>query len=804
MSIKGAEYAGNKRCEIPVFSNADWVPRRKRDIPACANQQSRRFNAILRHAIGVKYDDRGKPGLACDEGAWVDVDAFMRHDPAWIDDHRQRRLEKLEWKVVIERWNNFRKVIYYEFTAQNRVRAQVLALTATRGEIRKASQSDGQQEKEFCKPIDWRKLKLHVGNDDDVIYLWPVAVRVPMSHSKRPEGVRIDEWRLSYKINPGVAQILSGGFHRTKLDVFGRRIIEEGLKPGGDGDRGSTFFVPYAPWDSRSRNVVEYKFVPPTSVYIYITSARLCEYGARLSADGHILVQQVIPFSAFDAVWYEESRGVYKRLMIKNGEAQMVLSVDNVKSVARIEKFERVMDETLQQNKKDMSETVEKLMEIKIKHQSGNPTLFPGHPMWNEAVSLIALLYKPQKPSHRLCPSCLTETHDMMAICFTCNGKLISHGWRRKKTIPTGGEYSPEDDPDQDDVRDHVKEAWEDVKEEEDLEEELPEEDAELGQDEGEDVDMEGANEDPDVSNVRFEERERDGVHEYLEQQKAESDQAKGATSGVRDAQECPAWMRRVQFGSKVLPEEPCIVGDAQSELIHIVILMVANNLSVFLARHYGLFCERVGKLASAHREKPGERLDLDPKIPFLGVDPNGELIEPTDQQLEEHYQNNMNKKSKHDQGVDGYIRSYHGSLVFKKLANYILECGNTAEDFKAHFALDDPMRRHWTKETATQEEAAYELATVHLAEQSRFMRRVIAGAYDATAVYFRNKQFINTVYMNPVDLLCACRADYRRLAVIHMCLQNGLIVPRALQQRLYDAIQESNQRKNRETQRPQ
>eukprot|EP00435_Cladocopium_sp_Y103_P054686 s449_g17.t2 len=266
-----------------------------------------------------------------------------------------------------------------------------------------------------------------------------------------------------------------------------------------------------------------------------------------------------------------------------------------------------------------------------------------------------------------------------------------------------------------------------------------------------------------------------------------------------------PAWMRRVQFGSKVLPEEPCIVGDAQSELIHIMILMVANNLSAFLARHYSLFCERVGKLASAHREKPGERLDLDPKIPFLGVDQDGELIEPTDQQLEEHYENNMNKRSKSDQGVDGYVRSYHGSLVFKKLANYILECGYTAEDFKAHFALDDSMRRHFKKETATQEEAAYELATTHLAEQSRFMRRIIAGAYDATAVYFfRNQQFINTIYLDPVDLLCACRADYRRLAVIHMCFQNGLIVPRSLQQRLFDAIQDWNRRKNRDTQRPQ
>eukprot|EP00435_Cladocopium_sp_Y103_P003466 s70_g1.t1 len=151
------------------------------------------------------------------------------------------------------------------------------------------------------------------------------------------------------------------------------------------------------------------------------------------------------------------------------------------------------------------------------------------------------------------------------------------------------------------------------------------------------------------------------------------------------------------------------------------------------------------------------------------------------------------------------YVRSYYGSLVFKKLATYILECGYTADEFKARFAVDDSDRRKMKKETATEEEAAHELAVANLVQQSRFMRRFIAGGFDATAVYFfRNQQFINTIYLNPVDLICACRYDHRRLAVIHMCMQNGLVVPRAHQQRLFDAIEEWNKEKNRETQRPQ
>eukprot|EP00435_Cladocopium_sp_Y103_P000766 s1825_g1.t1 len=162
----------------------------------------------------------------------------------------------------------------------------------------------------------------------------------------------------------------------------------------------------------------------------------------------------------------------------------------------------------------------------------------------------------------------------------------------------------------------------------------------------------EGPNVNPGESNAKFKETEKDDVDDFLrqeqkEERKAASEEAKGATSGVRDARDYPAWMRRIKFGSQVLPQEPCLVGDAQTELIHIIILMIANNLGTFLGRHHSLFCGDIGKLASAHNDKAQERFDLDPKIPFLGVDNNGELIEPNDEQLEQHYQDWMNKKTK-------------------------------------------------------------------------------------------------------------------------------------------------------------
>lgn len=51
----------------------------------------------------------------------------------------------------------------------------------------------------------------------------------------------------------------------------------------------------------------------------------MSEFGARLSADGHIMVQQTIPFSACDAMWHKNpsDRGYY-RMLVRGGHDQLV------------------------------------------------------------------------------------------------------------------------------------------------------------------------------------------------------------------------------------------------------------------------------------------------------------------------------------------------------------------------------------------------------------------------------------------------------------------------------------------------
>eukprot|EP00435_Cladocopium_sp_Y103_P060704 s290_g22.t1 len=317
---------------------------------------------------------------------WVPKKA--KDTPSWVNELSKRVNAILRDSVGV-RWDKMNRE----------------GLACDEGELKEARKSEDESAKKFCSSIDWKAAKLHIGKDEDEVWVCPCAIRAAMAHSKHDDGVKIEEWRLSYKINPVVAGLLKGGFHRTKLDVL-HRIVNEGLWPGGGGGRTSTMFAPYAPWDRRSWDVVKFKYAPPISVYIYLSGDRLCKFDARLSADGHILVHQVIPFTCFDAIWYEDEHERHHRLLAKDGDIQIVLSVDGAHSIATVSKFNNVISLVLMQNQDVNTEEYNKLKEIERSRREGTQ-LFPGHPTWSEAVSLMALLYKPKNADCRLCPACL-------------------------------------------------------------------------------------------------------------------------------------------------------------------------------------------------------------------------------------------------------------------------------------------------------------------------------------------------------------------------------------------------------------
>ena len=320
-------------------------------------------------------------------------------------------------------------------------------------------------------------------------------------------------------------------------------------------------------------------------------------------------------------------------------------------------------------------------------------------------------------------------------------------------------------DPEAEDVKDHVKQAWERVQEEQDVDadDELPTEEPVLGGAK----DKKEEDEDEDLNNFkqeRMEKGEKDEVDEFLDGEKKETEEKDAAEEEemdvgkfeggkVRDAMEFPKWMERVQFGSKIPPGlNSCILGDARPDLINLLLLAIGSNVAQILQNFHRNYCGPIEEIWRQFQPHGELRIDLDPKIPYLGVNDEGELIEPQEYHLRAQYQKVGIPAHADDLGEDGFIRSYRGSLNSKKLVIYVLECGYyTPDDFREIFSSRG--QRLNPKDTKEDEEAAHD----QMEDQSIFMRRVIAGAFDVNAVYlFRNVNYANTVFHDPLDILCA------------------------------------------------
>ena len=147
--------------------------------------------------------------------------------------------------------------------------------------------------------------------------------------------------------------------------------------------------------------------------------------------------------------------------------------------------------------------------------------------------------------------------------------------------------------------------------------------------------------------------------------------------------------MSRIVFGSNVLPTDPCMIGDAQPDLVKILLLQIGVNLHCLIKHFQRNFCGKI-ELVWQHFQKHKKfRIDLGPKVPYLGEDDDGNIIEPTDDQMRELYNDVGNPKSKEDIVEQGFVNAYHGSLILKKLVIYLLECGYSASDLQDMFGGD-------------------------------------------------------------------------------------------------------------------
>ena len=774
--INGEEYLGYGWSDVKRFGEHEWMGK-KWETPQWIVELSKRFNAALRHSVGCVKDSRNHRGLPCDEAGWVNVEAILKYDNIWRDKHTLAGTTRVNYPVLVERWNNFQRVIFTEYKQTKRIRAQVLGLKVTKGELEYIMDNfdDG-----LTKRLERRTLRLEIGNADREIWLWPVAIRAPMAHSRVQGGVHIEDSKTSYQMNPGVGYTLGGGFHCTTFENIAQ-IFREGLRPGGGGDRINTFFVPFAPWDVRSQSVLRFKRIDQTDlVYIYVTYESIAKFSPRVSADGHILFQETIPFDSFDAIWYYDwKEEKYYRLMITKGKDQIVLSVQGAKKIATIERFEKLIGNIVpDESSPDLSE-LRKLVDIKTSHISHSHRLFPGHPDWNDAISLLAVTHRPSKEDHRLCPACLCETPASLSICVVCKGFLVSHGWRKRIKVTVATVPTAEPRPQEEDVKDHVKKAWEEVKidltgEEDDDEQMQDDDDVTMKSPEQEhqpeDENDDQASKKDDIDNERRDFREQDEVDEFLNEEREQAEEnddeeTEGGEINIEEYEageahdavvEYPAWLKRVEFGSKVLPIEPCTIGDAQPELIKILLLQIGLHILRIYRIFQRNFCGSCETAWQHFQQNKKFRMDLDSKVPYLGEDENGELIEPTAQQMRELYHEVGRPDQKDDIGEEGFVNAYYGAIVLKRLVVYTLECGYTYEDLLNIF-VDEDIEKLAKSDTSSDEMRKAANAREALDRQDTLVRRIIAGAYKVNAVYFfRNVDFQDTITLNPVDIVCA------------------------------------------------
>ena len=821
--INGEEYLGYGWSDVKRFGENEWMGK-KWETPQWMVELSKRFNAALRHSVGCVKDNRNHRGLPCDEAGCVNVEAILKYDNIWRDQHTLAGTTRVNYPVLVERWNNFQRVIFTEYKQTKRIRAQVLGLKVTKGELEYIMDNfdDG-----LTKRLERRTLRLEIGNADREIWLWPVAIRAPMAHSRVQGGVHIEDSKTSYQMNPGVGYTLGGGFHCTTFENIAQ-IFREGLRPGGGGDRINTFFVPFAPWDVQSQTVLRFKRIDQTDlVYIYITYESIAKFSPRISADGHILVQETIPFDSFDAVWYYDwKEEKYYRLMITKGKDQIVLSVQGAKKIATIERFDKLIGNIVpDESSPDLSE-LRKLVDIKTSHISHSHRIFPGHPDWNDAISLLAVTHRPSKEDHRLCPACLCETPASLSICVVCKGFLVSHGWRKRIKVTVATVPTAEPRPQEEDVKDHVKKAWEEVKidltgEGDDDEQMQDDEDVTMKSPEQEpqpeEENDDQASKKDDIDDERRDFRKQDEVDEFLNEEREQADEnddeeTEGGEINIEEYEageahdavvEYPAWLKRIEFGSKVLPIEPCTIGDAQPELIKILLLQIGLHILRIYRIFQRNFCGNCETAWQHFQQNKKFRMDLDSKVPYLGEDENGELIEPTAQQMRELYHEVGRPDHKDDIGEEGFVNAYYGAIVLKRLVVYTLECGYTYEDLLNVF-VDEEIEKLSKSDTSRDEMRKATNAREALDRQDVMVRRIIAGAYKVNAVYFfRNVDFQDTITLNPVDIVCALRPPLRRISVLHLILQNGRQLPRPLLQKLYDAIEDYNNIKQRDDQRP-
>ena len=574
---------------------------------------------------------------------------------------------------------------------------------------------------------------------------------------------------------------LGGAYHTTSLNNL-VSIMKNGLMPGGLGDRTTTFMLPFGPWDSRSTQLVKSArlFNGEKRICLYLGAGHLETFNCRLTTDGNIVTQMVIPFECVDAVWMELtlSPSRWIRLLVRTDQLHVISSIEDCGSMASLAKGKSLLRSTVEEAPEKYNDIKEALVKIKEDDDSGVNSLVQGEDLWNNMVSLLALCYLPNESNHILCPGCLGEKAQNISICVLCMGTLRSHGTiiRRKVKTEMDHDGDAKNVPSSSGIK--VEEA-EDIPEadiSDDIVPDEPEEDESKAKADDMKVDDENVTT-GEASRTKFDAEVREDII-----------QGEGSVFRMSDGSVLtsatlvvPAWLAEWSLGTKAMQVEEAISLDSFPRAGEIIDGLIATWLyrsykvyisDLALRSRQSLLAQISSDRANQNRYRYAYRRDLSSKWPDFGEDENGQPRDPTDDEFwyfhnGDHLSKDIRKRDKARDNLEDFKLAFQGSQIMRDIAKYLVNCGWTHEDVRRELKpSQEGMEMTAGRGLYPWGSAEYEkwrrIAWEDMKRNSQLVRRAIAGTYNCNSyTYFRPEAtYNNTKYLNPLAIILAVRPE--------------------------------------------
>ena len=493
------------------------------------------------------------------------------------------------------------------------------------------------------------------------------------------------------------------------------------------------------------------------------------ELGGRITDSGQIITEQTIPFSKIRGGWVQDHQLRWLRLIVPTGGEQEVRSAKQSKKIASKEAVMRLVEQCLDDIDGAFDEEAQEAMILLNKFK--NHEIAPGSREQYEArVKLMDFIIQKKpvlEPGCRHCPSCIKETPSIFSVCLHCSAILESHGIKPFRTDFAKEEVHEDEDEstkaDIDELKKKMdKDLFKDCVDQANVSDTQSQFDFDMSEVDYDDDDQEMGV--PDEGEEEDEEVEMD------------DDVAEAYNKAKEEYQSIPKWARNLETDTRKMPTQGLINIDMSEAAAHIFDNALANMiLGMFKRYHQHRVLMSPKEYMEEMRSNKHGRMDLDGLVKYTGEDGDGNLLMPTDEEIEEIFrQKGTPSKWSGDVKLVGGRPIEMMRPVFliyeelQKILNFLINAGYTEDQLGYLTPLsriqDDEERR------------------VMRGLLSNFVQRALKGVYPNMTqyTYFQsNVTDVEHIKVIPaVELYFAQKPGKRNEELLLAAQQCGIILP--------------------------